>query len=263
MSKLNCTFCNKVLTSKRNYDNHSLICKSKKDFELATSQDEIKKLKDLLLEKEKILLEKDEQIKILKNIIDSKNQTVSTTIINNYKPTNSTNTINNNVNISSKIADLEPIDFDEMKTLFENKFGSKYIDNGMTGLATFLCEVPCKNKVLATDFSRKIVAYKTSDKQIIVDPKANILLNTAIKQNADTILDKAEDRYQYWKQQIKDAREEDIEPDETDIKHRDYTKNLKTIATKVKNDVPINSKEATDIILMKGMENKNNMCAIE
>ena len=264
MSKLNCTFCSKVLTSKRNYDNHLLICKSKKDFELELCQNEIKKLKELLLEKEKLLLEKEEQNKILKNIIDSKNQNVSTTIINNnYKPTNSTNTINNNLNISSKIADLEPIDFDEMKTLFENKFGSKYIDNGIAGLATFLCEVPCKNKVLATDFSRKIVAYKTSDKQIIVDPKANILLNTAIKQNADTILDKAEDRYQYWKQQIKDAREEDMEPDETDIKHRDYTKNLKTIATKVKNDVSIISKEATDIILMKGMENKNNIYAIE
>ena len=90
------------------------------------------------------------------------------------------------------------------------------------------------------------------------------MLKTAIKQNADTIIDKAEDRYQYWRQQIKDAREYDVEPDETDIKNRNHTKNLKSIATKAKNDMPVKLEEATNVILMKGMENKNNIAgAIE
>jgi hypothetical protein len=256
MSKLNCTFCNKVLTSKRNHDNHLLICKFKKDFELAVCQDELKKLKDTLLEKE-------EQIKILKNIIDSKNQPVSTTIINNnYKPTTSNNTINN-INLNGKLVDLDPIDFNEMKEMFNNFFSEKYVDKGIEGLAHFLCDIPCKDKIVTTDFSRKLIKYKKPDNQVVDDPKANILLSTAIKQNADTIIDKAEDRYQYFQSQIKEAREDDIEPDKSDIEKRNQTKKLKKIATKAKGDTPVNLEQATNIIIMKGMENKNKICAIE
>jgi len=257
MSKLNCKFCNKVLTSKRNHDNHLLICKFKKDFEIESCKDEIKKLKDALLEK-------DEQIKNLKNIIESKNQPISTTIINNnYKPTTSTNTINNNVNLNGKLSDLDPVDFEEMKEMFNKYFCEKYVDQGVEGLAHFICDVPCKDKIVTTDFARKLVKYKKPDNKVVDDPKASILLNTAIKQNADTIIDKAEDRYQYFQSQIKEARQDDIEPDKSDIEKRNQTKRLKTIATKAKGDMPVKLEAATNIIVMKGMENKNKISAIE
>ena len=255
-----CEFCEKNLSSKQSYSRHSSTCKIKKqNFEndFYKIQEENKLLKQTIKEKE-------EQIKLLERLVESKN---STTIINNNYKTNSNsnnsiNTVNNIVN--SKISSLEPIDFEEMKQMFEEKFSAKYIDKGIEGLANFLCEVPCNNKIITTDFSRKLVKYKNSENQVIDDPKANILLKTAIKQNADTIIDKAEDRYQYWRQQIKDAREDDVEPDETDIKNRNHTKNLKTIATKAKNDMPVKLEEATNVILMKGMENKNNIAgAIE
>ena len=270
-----CEFCDKKLSSKRNCIRHMDTCKIKKqNFEkdFHHIQNENRSLKQSLNEKDEenkllkqLLNEKDEQIKLLKSLLENKSS--NTTIINNNYKTNSNsnnsiNTVNNIVN--SKISSLEPIDFEEMKQMFEEKFSAKYIDKGIEGLANFLCEVPCNNKIITTDFSRKLVKYKNSENQVIDDPKANILLKTAIKQNADTIIDKAEDRYQYWRQQIKDAREDDVEPDETDIKNRNHTKNLKTIATKAKNDMPVKLEEATNVILMKGMENKNNIAgAIE
>lgn len=261
MSKQKCYFCKKELTSKRNYDNHLLICKYKKDHDLTVRQEENNQLQEENKRLKQTLCDKEEQINFLKSLLENKNAP-STTIINNYKPTNSTNTINNN-NVNLKLSNIDPVDFEEMKEMFEKQFCSKYIDKGLEGLANFLCDVPCKNKIVTTDFARKLVKYKNPDNQVVDDPKANILLKTAIKQNADTIIDKAEDRYQYWQQQIKDAREEDIEPDESDIKHRNHTKKLKTIATKAKNNLSIKLEEATNIILMNGMENKNNICAIE
>jgi len=95
------------------------------------------------------------------------------------------------------------------------------------------------------------------------DPIANILLNTAIKQNADTIIDKAEDRYQYWKSQINDAREEDIEPDSSDLENKEHTKKLKNIAQKAKNNISVDSTNATNFIVLKGMENKSVVNTIE
>lgn len=250
-----CSYCNKKLSTKSSCIRHMKICKLKR-FEF---EEENKLLRQ-------ILNEKDEQIKLLKSLLENKSSSNTTIINNNYKTnsnsTNSINTINNIMN--SKISNLEPINFEEMKQMFEEKFSAKYIDKGIEGLANFLCDVPCNNKIITTDFSRKLVKYKNAENQVVDDPKANILLKTAIKQNADTIIDKAEDRYQYWKQQIKDAREDDIEPDETDIKHRNHTKNLKTIASKAKNDIPVKLEEATNVILMKGMENKINIAgAIE
>jgi len=112
------------------------------------------------------------------------------------------------------------------------------------------------NLFITSDYARKIVSYKTTDEKTVIDPKGHILLNTAIKQNADTIIDKAEDRYQYWKTQIDDAREEDIEPDKSDIEKKNKTKKLKTIAQKAKEDITFDCLDATNVIISKGMKNK-------
>ena len=255
-TNFNCTYCKKELSTKQNCSRHMNICKSKQDY----LNEENKKLQEENKLLKQILIEKEEQIKFLKNLLENKSN--APTIINNnnnYKP----NTINNNVNLNGKLADLVPVDFEEMKEMFNKYFCAKYVDEGLEGLAHFICEVPCKDKIVTTDFARKLIKYKKPDNQLVDDPKASILLNTAIKQNADTIIDKAEDRYQYFLSQIKEAREEDIEPDKSDIQKRNQTKRLKNIATKAKGDIPIKIEQATNIVIMKGMENKNKICAIE
>jgi len=241
-----CPFCKKEYSTKANCKKHQSTCK-KKDDETTFLKEENKKLKEFLIAK-------DEQINLLKSIIDNQKPTVINN--NNYKNTNNMNTIN-------YISNLEPINFEEMKTVFENNLSNKYIDKGIEGIALFICDVPCSNKFITTDYSRKLLSYKTPDKQIIIDPKGNMLLNTAIKQNADTIIDKAEDRYQYWKTQIDEAREEDIEPDKSDIEKKMQTKKLKTIAQKAKNNISIECMDATNLIVNRGMENKIVVNAIE
>ena len=105
--------------------------------------------------------------------------------------------------------------------------------------------------------------------QIFNDPKASFLLNTAIKQNADTIIDKAEDRYNFFLSQIKEAREDDIEPDQSDIDKKNHTKNLKFIAENIKNnnsiniDTSVTLNDATNIFLLKGIETKIGLNSIE
>lgn len=231
-----CPFCKKEYSTKTNCKKHQKICKQKDNETLL--KEEIKKLKESLIVK-------DEQINLLKSIVENQKSTVINN--NNYKNTN--NTIN-------YISNLEPINFQEMKEQFENNLSNKYIDKGVEGIAMFICDLPCENKFITSDYSRKILTYKNQQQQIIIDPKGNILLNTAIKQNADTIIGKAENRYQYWKTQIDEAREEDIEPDKSDIEKKNKTKKLKTIAQKAKDNIIFDSTDATNIIIAKGMENK-------
>jgi hypothetical protein len=265
-----CLFCKKTFSSKGNYQRHLTICKVKKLVdeqnititnqeikEILVRDEQISKLTSELLEKDKKihhlnaeLLSKDEQINLLKSIIENQKHTVINNN-NNYKHTN-TNT-NNTINY---ISNLEPINFEEMKEQFENNLSNKYIDKGVEGIAMFICDIPCENKFITSDYSRKLLTYKNPQQQIIIDPKGNMLLNTAIKQNADTIIGKAENRYQYWKTQIDDAREEDIEPDKSDIEKKNKTKKLKTIAQKAKDNITFDSTDATNIIIAKGMENK-------
>lgn len=265
-----CLFCKKTFSSKGNCQRHLTICKVKKLVEeqnititnqeikeILVRDEQISTLTTKLLEKDKRistltieLLAKDEQINLLKSIIENQKPTVINNN-NNYKNTN-TNT-NNTINY---ISNLEPINFEDMKEHFENNLSNKYIDKGVEGIAMFICDVPCENKFITSDYARKIVSYKTADEKTIIDPKGHILLNTAIKQNADTIIDKAEDRYQYWKNQIDDAREEDIEPDKSDIEKKNKTKKLKTIAQKAKEDITFDCSDATNVIISKGMKNK-------
>ena len=159
------------------------------------------------------------------------------------------------------VNNLEPINFDEIKTSFENDFTHKYIDKGMEGFASFLCDVPCKNKIITTDFSRKIVSYKTSPQQVVLDPYASILLNTTLKQNAQTIFEKTEERRLYWDEIIKKTEDDD---DCQDERHkRSQASRIFKNAAHAQNNLPLKAKEAMDFILMKGVENRNNINAIE
>lgn len=265
MTELICEFCKKTFSSKGNCQKHLLICKIKKDIEIKRNYTELELLKseNSSLKSENISLKS--ELEFLKNIVESQNRKQ---IKNSEKITNSNNNtqiniFNNTQSLKDIIANLEPINFEEMRDSFENDFSNKYIDNGIEGLARFICDIPCQNKIVTTDFSRKLVSYKTSDQQVVVDPNGFLLLNTAIKQNADTIIDKTEGRYQYWKNQVKDSREEGIDPEDSDVDNRNNTKKLMNIATKVKENVHVKSLEASNVIIMKGMENKNSLNALE
>jgi len=266
-----CLFCKKTFSRKSNCNTHLLTCKVKKDYEHKEICNELNKYKienselknqcnELISELNSVKKELD----LYKNIVENKNK-------NAFKEPNQANSnqINNNNNtqinifnttppqsLKDLINNLEPIDFNEIKSSFENDLSNKYIDKGIEGIARFICDVPCQNKILTTDYSRKVITYKTQE-QIIVDPKGSLLINTALKQNADTIIDKTEDRYNYWKDQVREAREDDITPHETDVENKKHTKKLLTIASREKHNLAISPLEATNIFVMKGIENKN------
>ncbi len=257
-----CVYCEREFSSKSNNKKHQNICKKnplndtddKRKIKVFEEQkQEIKKLKSIIIARDEKLKEKDEHITLLKSIIETQSRQ-HPTIINN----SNTNTINNTISLTNKIEHLEPINFEEMKQQFINEFSNKYVDKGVEGVAQFICEIPCCNKFITTDYGRKMILFRLSEPkdQVVNDPKASILLNKTIQQNADTIIDKAEDRYQYFLSQIAEAREEDLEPDQSDVDKKNKTRELKMIAQNAKNNIPIDSIDATNVIILKGMENK-------
>jgi len=196
MSDVNliCEFCKKKFSTKGNCKVHKTACKVKK---LKDEKDQ-QNLKGLLIEKEKELEAKNEQIELLKTIIHAYVQKSSTTINNNYRPV--TNTINN-FNNRDMVSNLEPIDFDEIKSSM-HLFTEKYIDKGMEGFASFLCNHPCKEKIITTDYSRSIIAYRLKDKDYVRDPEASFLINTVIKDNSEVLYEKTTDRKNYYEEQV-------------------------------------------------------------
>jgi len=239
-----CQFCKKIYSNKANCKKHKKSCKNNPlNFNKTIDDTTIIKLL-------KIVEEQKEEINNLKNQIESRQ-------INNIT------IFNTSQSLKDIISNLVPINFEDMKEQFETNLSNKYIDKGIEGLARFICDIPCNNKFITTDYARKVIAYKTPQEQIISDPKANILLNTAIKKNADLIIEKAEDRYQYWKSQINEARKEDIEPDTLDLASKIHTRKLKNIAENAKNNVTIEAVDATNLIVLKGVENKMGSNAIE
>lgn len=196
--KNKCIYCNKSYSTKTNLNKHHKVCKLNPEYKsIENLKYEVYHLKKLLIEKDKLLEKKDEEIRFQKNIIDTyvKNENKTSKQINNTQ--NNNVIINTNQSLKEIITNLDPINFEDMKEQFENNLSNKYIDKGIEGLARFICDIPCNNKFVTTDYARKVIAYKTPQEQIVTDPKANILLNTAIKKNADIIIEKAEDRYQY------------------------------------------------------------------
>ena len=210
-----CEFCQKKLSNKANCERHKNTCKIKKIREVEQQQN----LKELIIEKEKVLEEKEkekdkiieskdkeiekknEQIEFLKTIINAYAQKSSTTINNNYKPV--TNTINNNFNAKDMVSNLEPIDFEEIKNSM-HLYTDKYIDKGMEGFASFLCNHPCKKKIITTDYARSIIAYRLKDKDYVRDPEASFLINTVIQDNSEVLYEKATERKNYYEEQVEE-----------------------------------------------------------
>lgn len=67
----------------------------------------------------------------------------------------------------------------------------------------------------------------------------------------------------FWSEQVKEAINDDIEPYESDVKNKKHAAKLIKVAANAKQNIPVNSKQACNVIILKGMENKNNVNAIE
>jgi len=256
-----CQYCNKQYSTKGNATKHENLCRKNPNNPLYVNENMTKNEKKLF----SLIKQQKKEIELLKSKLNHSNKkeiinnSINTINSNNCNNTNNTNhvTIINNRQFSKNIIeDLKPINFGGMKEHFKNDFSNKYIDKGMTGLANFICDVPCKDKFITTDFGRQTILFKISNDQAVSDPKANMLLNNTIKQNADTIIEKAEDRYQYYIAQIQEARDDDIEPDKLHVEKKNKTKELKSIVQNVKDNISIEFPEATKVIVLKGMTNK-------
>jgi hypothetical protein len=261
-----CGFCNKVFTTKRNCLNHISICKIKKQIEYDKTQNKVDELQNKIKNLENELLKKDEQIKYQKIIIqnyENNNKKCSKQVNNTQTNSNNITIFNTTQTLKDLLSCVEPINFQEIKNSVKEKFNNNYIDKGIEGFATFLCDHPCKNKIITTDFSRGIIAYKTSDQDIVRDPEAIILMNKTIKDNADVILEKTEQRHNFWIDQINDCIDQDIQPEKTDIENKNLTKRLIKTANDCKKDIQIKSLEAANIIKRKTTENIQSLVQIK
>ena len=115
-----CYFCKKKFTTKRNCLNHLNICKIKKQQDYDSSQkiiddlqNRIKFIEKQLIEKDKLLEQKDEEIRIQKNIIDRyvKNDDKISNQINTTNNTQNNITINTTQPLKDIISSLQPINF--------------------------------------------------------------------------------------------------------------------------------------------------------
>jgi len=236
-----CSFCNKEFSRKYNYSRHLQTCKLK-------PSEEINKL---LAEKDKQLSEKDLEIKIkdeeiifLKGIIE--NQLNKPTTINNYNAPKQTSNISiNNLNVKQIVSKLEATDYQDVSD-YIHLLNDKYIDQGPEGFAYFLCDHPYKEKFITTDNARGVLCYKNKKQEIVRDPEGAILINKSLKNNAETILEKATDRKNYWKEQIDDDIQDEFQ--EKEMKKVKKIKELIQITQQAKDNKLIKSQEIKNAI---------------
>lgn len=239
-----CQFCEKIFTCKRNCINHLNICKVKKQNETKNLNEEIQRLKE-------IIVQKDEQIKLLKEMLENKSETNKVTNINS----------NNKITINNIFANIDPIDFksDESKYAFEQKFLNHHIDKGQEGLVRFMCENICKDKIVVSDIARKKLQYKNTEGKIVTDHKGELLLTNAIKENTDIFDKKVNNRHNCIKKQLNTQKLDDEPVDKELYEKNRKIKELIEIKDNINNDNPIDIKtEAVKIFVACGNKTKNN-----
>lgn len=248
MTDFICEFCTKTFSQKGNCQRHKKTCKIKKEIDKNKTNElfeENKRLKE-------IIVQKDEQIKFLKEILENKNGT--------NKVTN-TNSNNNNITINNIFANIDPIDFksDESKYAFEQKFLNHHIDKGQEGLVRFMCENICKDKIVVSDIARKKLQYKNTEGKIVTDHKGELLLTNAIKENTDIFDKKVNNRHNCIKKQLNTQKLDDEPVDKELYEKNRKIKELIEIKDNIDNDNPIDIKtEAVKIFVACGNKTKNN-----
>jgi hypothetical protein len=259
MSKENsCSYCNKNFSTKGNCTKHMKKCKAKELHQTIENKDKViesLEAKNKIIELEKIIDNKDEQIEFLKSIIETYAKTPNiqysySNNSNNYKPVNTVN------NFSPKeiVSKLDPVDFDDIKN-FMHLFSKDYVDQGIKGFANFLCEHPCKEKIITTDHARKTIAYRTKNIDFIRDFEATYLINRALKENCNEIIDKTNKRKKFYKEKLE--IDEDSIFSEGERQTISTIKELKQASEQAQNGTNINDKDIVNIISNYGSENIN------
>jgi hypothetical protein len=162
-----CTYCSKKFNIKYNYDMHTashLI--DPVVIKLCKTEDEIKELKMKLDQKDEILKNALEQIKVFQE----QNQKLLMKAVST--PKNTYNTVN--------IKNFTAMTQEHFKENAKN-LTMDHINNGIKGYAEFMIDYPCKDSLVVTDASRKIFKYKDKDSKMCVDIEARNLINEISK----------------------------------------------------------------------------------
>jgi hypothetical protein len=215
-----CIYCKKVFSSSYVVNRHANTCK-----ELLRQ-----KVDELTKEKEKILEEKDNEIKILKKEIErlktenvigqlkTENTILKKTVQdrqNNYdklldkfdRPVNNNIITYNKTTVKQIVSKLEPICFNKIKESMP-LFTNEYIDEGIKGFAQFLCDHSLNNKFITTDHSRNIIAYRTDFYDFIRDPECLTLINKTLKENHEEVIRKSLERMEHYREMMDSEDEE-------------------------------------------------------
>jgi hypothetical protein len=206
------------------------------------------------------LLNKENEIKLLRELLDKQMNKPTTTIIKSQTNNSNDNiTVNNKLTLKQIVSKLDPVDFEEIKNSMD-QLTDDYIDRGLEGFAYFLCNHPCKNKIVTTDNARNVIAYRTKKQEFVRDPEAHHLINRSLRENADTIIERSKERHSYWKKQYDD----DMEP-EFQTRESEKIGNTETLlkgAKKAKQKIHVKTKVAVDVLKQIGNENVNHICEI-
>lgn len=247
VNNLACCFCQKIYSTKSNVNKHKKMCKKNPENNLEQ--------KKIIEQQSEELLKKDEEIEFLKTLLLSftNNSQKGETNINNTK--NQIIVNNNNFSLSDIVSTLEPIDFSEIANSI-NSFTIKYMDEGNEGFAKFLCNHPCKEKFITTDHNRSVISYKTSENVVIKDPQAQMLLNRSLKENAEELLARLDQRKEYLNEKLDSSLSEldDIEIDKEQKKIDSINSLRNNIKKVLKNEIILN-KPAVEVIKKNGLKN--------
>ena len=175
--------CEKNFNSKHHYESHIKSCKKEKNNETMKIQEEIEKLNEEIKELKKIIIEKDKIICTLNGSIDIYKEDHKAFVdIAKQPKTNTTNNHNKVLNIKS------PIDFED-KLQIENalsNYNLEYFLDGQKGVARFVVDNILKDednnlKYLCTDASRSTFKYKDKLGNIQKDYEAKRLTNYLVE----------------------------------------------------------------------------------
>ena len=167
--KFRCLFCDKAYTTKYNCIMHSEKCVNKTNIE--ELQLELQKYKDKLIDLEKKLEVSNTLVKEYRELLgkeQNNHQTLALTAVS--RPTTSIkNTIKNAV-----IQNLLPLKENEMQEQLP-LLTIDHIREGAEGYAKFALKHPLKDRITCTDVSRKKLAWKNEQGEIIYDTEGQIL----------------------------------------------------------------------------------------
>lgn len=188
-----CEFCLKEYSSVYTLDRHYKSCKSLSDINVYKRINEEQKIKISELElKIKQLRHDYNSIKAINLKLENNNEKLQEKLLTNTKVINNTNNYTtqnstNNLTVKQYVSQLQPITAIDFQNTLQH-YTDKYIDEGAIGYAKFLLDHPCNNKIVTTDLSRKIVAYRTDKNEFIKDPKCRELIKMAIVDHKNDIL---------------------------------------------------------------------------